>query len=729
MPRRLSDREIVRALGPVGPAFFGGFSSLRDVQREAIPPILEGRDVLVASATASGKTEAILAPLLARILNRPGGPARARGIRVLLVAPTRALVNDLEARIAGPLDELGLPCGRQTSDHKDKHRRPFVLVTTPESFDSMLVRDGQVENGKVIGHLLADVAAVFIDEAHLFDGTCRGDQLSWLMGRLRRVRRLRGESGPDGRAGLQVCAGSATISDPEGLAGRLLGPSASAVKVPGTREVRVFEASTDAAWFRIDTSLDAPGLRRRLEIAPVEELAAAAEDRIWRALSGGSDQTLRKALVFSPTRRLVDILSAHLRGTLPRRRAISVRAHHGSLERAIREEAEAEFASARDAVLVATTTLEVGVDIGDVDLVVLIGAPPGTRSLLQRIGRAGRRIGHTRVLALPRTTAERAGLASMLIAARDGRLEPEGYARRWSVFVQQAASFVAQAGPRGRRRSDLVELSRDVWPESDTATAEAIVAQLIDDDWLIEDRGRLRHGDDWADRFDDGPGMHGNFESAGAGVPVVDARTGVVIANVAGPPTERKGLSLGGQRWDVEEARGELLLKPSGAGPAERGFQYGARPAPTRCEYAVHVRRGLGLDERDAPLVDLPCGLAWFYFGGVEHEVVLRELLTLKPFDGLGGLAVRVDSGDAVSPTRLDLSEDKLREAVDARFAELEHVLDVGPYQSLLPEACRRNVVAGLMDVPAFRRWLRSRRVWRMTADDSRYEHVRALGA
>ena len=116
----------------------------------------------------------------------------------------------------------------------------------------------------------------------------------------------------------------------------------------------------------------------------------------------------------------------------------------------------------RDAVLVATTTLEVGVEIGDFDLVVLIGAPPGTRSLLQRIGRAGRRIGSTRVLALPRTAVEQAALASMLIAARDGRLEPEGYARRWSVFVQQAASFVAQGRPRGRKRSHLVELSTNV---------------------------------------------------------------------------------------------------------------------------------------------------------------------------------------------------------------------------------------------------------------------------
>ena len=725
--RLVSDRELVRALGPVGDAFFGSFRTLRDVQRAAIPRILEGRDVLLASATASGKTEAVLAPLVARTWDRVS--THGSGIRMLLVAPTRALVNDLAARLDGPLGRLGLTCGRQTSDHRDKHRRPFVLITTPESFDSMLVRDGRVEGGRITDHLLATVSVVFVDEAHLFDSTARGDQLSWLMGRLRRVRRLTDESGTDDRAGLQVCAGSATISDPQGLARRLLGPSAVAVEVPGTRELEVFGPSGAAAWFPVEPSLDAVGLRDRLELAPAEKFAEAAERRIWQALSGAGDTRLRKALVFAPTRRLVDTLSTELAAMLPRRRAIRVLAHHGSLERAVRERAEGEFAAAGDAVLVATTTLEVGVDIGDVDFVALVGAPPGTRSLLQRIGRAGRRIGCTRVLALPRTAVEQAALASMLIAARDGRLEPEGYARRWSVFVQQAASFVAQGRPRGRKRSHVVELAQDVWPDDEPASVDAIVEHLLDEDRLIEDRGRLWLGEPWADLFDaGGRGMHANFGSPGAGVPAVDASTGEVIAYVAGPPSERKGLALGGQSWDMETVSGEILLRPRGARSAREGFRYVARRAPVRREYAVHVRRGLGMEEEDAPLVDLSSGLTWFHFGGAEYEIALCELVQgLRPIGALAGLAVRVDSGGALSSTRLDVSESRLRQVVDDRFADLERVLAVGPYQHALPEARRRSVVAALMDVPVFRRWLQCRRVWRMTSDDSRCEHVRAI--
>ena len=726
MSGQVSDRDLVRALGPVGGAFFGSFRTLRDVQRAAIPRILAGRDVLVASATASGKTEAVLAPLVARTLSRL--PAPGSSIRMLLIAPTRALVNDLAARLDGPLGRLGLACGRQTSDHKAKYGRPFVLITTPESFDSMLVRDGRVEGGRVTDHLLAGLAAVFVDEAHLFDGTARGDQLSWLMGRLRRVRRLNDESETDGMAGLQVCAGSATISDPEGLACRLLGPSAIAVRVPGTREVEVFAPSDASAWLPVEASMDPVGLRDRLELAPPENFAQAAERRIWRALSGVGDVRLRKALVFAPTRSLVDTLSAELAAMLPRHRAIRVLAHHGSLEPAVREDAEGEFTAARDAVLVATTTLEVGVDIGDVDLVALIGAPPGTRSLLQRIGRAGRRIGGTRVLALPRTAAEQAALASMLIAARDGRLEPEGYARRWSVFVQQAASFVAQGRPVGRKRCHLVELARDVWPEEESATADAIVEHLLDEERLVENRGRLWLGEAWADLFDaGGRGMHANLDSTGVGVPAIDASTGEVIAYVAGPPAEREGLALGGQRWDMEMVSGEILLTSRGAGIVREGFRYAARRAPVRREYAVHVRRGLGMGEQDAPLVELPCGLTWFHFGGAAYEVALCKLLQLRPMGSLAGLAVGVDSGGALSSTRLDVSESRLHQVVDDRFADLERVLAVGPYQHALPDACRRNVVTALMDVPAFRRWLRSRRVWRMTSDDPRCEHMRAI--
>ena len=717
------DRGIIKSLGTVGNAFFGSFQVLREVQRRTIPAIRSGTDVLVASATASGKTEAIVAPLIRRTLEQsPRTPPR---VRMLLIAPTRALVNDLAARIEPPLTRLGLTCGRQTGDHRDKTKEPFVLITTPESFDSMLVRDGRLESGTVTDHLLSRVSAVFIDEVHLFDGTARGDQLSWLLGRLRRLRWLNRNRGASSEKLFQVCAGSATVSEPEELAGRLLGPDAVAVQVPGLREIDVFGTSSDPDWFPLCAAMTTAGLRDHLEIVPSRGLLQQAERRIWQALSSRDTDRMRKALVFVPSRRMSDELSTHLNSALPLRRDLRVLPHHGSLARGIREHSERTFSSTRDAVIVGTTTLEVGIDIGDVDMVVLVGSPPGTRSLLQRIGRAGRRIGRTRVLALPRTEIERAALASMLLSARDGTLEPERYSRRWSVFVQQSASFVAQGSLRGRRRSDLLHLAQDVWPEWRSGTPDKIVGELVDAEYLVEKRGRLFLGDPWADSFDaGGMGMHANFGPSRGGTPVVDADTGEVIAHVAGRPSGDREIALGGQRWDLQSVDGELLLKPKGAGPARGSFDYPARRGPTGFEYAVHVRRGTGLGNQDAPLVNSPRGWIWFHFGGSAYQILLCHLLPeLDPAAGLAGLALKGVPGEG-ELTRLAADRDGLRLGVEERFEELERLLAVGPYQRYLPEHCRQQVVTALFDLTSFQNWLMTRRVREIAPDDPCSQHI-----
>lgn len=715
------DQNIVKSLGVVGDAFYGGFENLSDVQRQAIPQILSGKNVLVASATASGKTEAIVAPLIARTRQRvsPRPPA----IRVLIVAPTRALVNDLSARIEAPLANAGITSGRQTGDHRDKGRSPFVLVTTPESLDSMLARDTRLERGVIVDHLLAGVTAIFIDEAHLLDGTHRGDQLCWLLGRLRRLQRLRLSSG----SGLHLCAGSATVSDPAGLATRLLGTDAVIVQVPGTREIEVFGGRHPDPWFALHPSVDMAAVRTMLEIIPPADLNRSAAERIWQALSTERD-LIRKILVFVPSRSLSDELSTYFAKVLSRRRQMAILAHHGSLSRNFRERAEREFGTSRDAVLVATTTLEVGIDIGDVDLVALVGAPSGTRSLLQRIGRAGRRIGCTRVLGFPRTEIERAALASMLISARDGLLEKEGHGRRWSVFVQQVASFVAQNRPHLRRRSDLLDLARDVCGEDSIGTANAIIEALVREEYLVEGRQRrLGLSGSWADSFDDeGRGMHTNF-STGLGIPVINASTGDVVAHVSQRPGGDKGLALGGQSWDLQEAtHDELLLKPRDSATVKGGFRYAARSGPVEKEYATHVQRGWELRGHDAPLLHISKKLTcWFHFGGTAYQTLLCDLIpNLRPIHRLSGLAVASPTG--LSLDNLAIDDTVLRQAVENRFEDFERVLSVGRYQNYLPDQCRRAVVVDLFDVSAFYHWLHTRHLWTMKSSDNRWSQMTA---
>ena len=721
----MTDADIVASLSGAGRAFFGGFRRLRTVQREAATPIHAGRDTLVTSATASGKTEAILAPLVARLLSQD--ISRTGVVRLLVVAPTRALVNDLAARTEGPLARLGLSCGRQTSDQRQKGQRPFTLITTPESFDSMLVRDGCSAGGQFAGHLLAGVRAVFIDEAHLFEDTARGDQVCWLLGRLRRLRAFsaEAEAGDDGQ--LQVCAASATVADADALARRLLSREAVAVRVVGTREVDIFGPTGSEGWKPLRISDETATLNAILEMTPAEALHRNIERRLWQALSTRETGTMRKVLVFVPTRNLCDILSAHLSATLPHRRDIRVLAHHGSLDRSRREHAERTFATARDAVLVATTTLEVGVDIGDVDLVALVGAPPGTRSLLQRIGRAGRRIGRTRLLALPRTELERAAFASMLVSTRDGTLEPTHYAHRWSVFVQQAASFVAQNGKAGRRRTDLLELAKDVRPESPSRTAKDILDGLVQQGYLEVLRDRLFLGEPWTDVFDQGSGgMHANLDSSGSGIPVVDAGTGEVIATVAQRPQGDKGLALGGQVWDARYVDGEVLLTPRQPGLPRAGFRYATRSAPTGAEFAVHVQRGLGFQDADAPVVLLDENPVWLHFGGSAYETALLSLLpSLRPRAGLAGIAA---SGQTTVDQlcRTAAHENELISAVEAITESFQATLSPGPYHHLLPEPYRTSVTMNLFDVQRFKTWLASRRVWELTPTDGRTDVVRA---
>ena len=292
------------------------------------------------------------------------------------------------------------------------------------------------------------------------------------------------------------------------------------------------------------------------------------------------------------------------------------------------------------------------------------------------------------------------------------------------MFVQQTASFVAQGRPRGRRRSDLLELARDVWPEESAGAADAIVENLLNTECLVEHHGRLALGESWADAFDEGGrGVHANLDSSGGGIPVVDASTGETVAHVAQRLAEGRDLALGGQRWDVQEGGGgEILLKPKGAGDAREGFRYAARSAPTGLEHAVHVRRGLGLSESDAPVLDSSDGPIWLHFGGSGFQTLLCALMPgLRQTAGLAGLAVAGDRIDGTLPGELASRESALHQAVESHCAALEPGLSVGPFQRYLPEECRRRVVEELIDVPAFRRWLRTRHVWEMTRDDPRW--------
>jgi len=308
-----------------------GWTSLRSTQLEAIAPVLAGENVLLLAPTAGGKTEAGLFPVLSRMLDESW-----QGLSVLYVCPLRALLNNLEPRIQRYAAMVGRRVDLWHGDVVDSKRRrvlrepPDILLTTPESLEAMLIStrlDHRV--------LFAGLRSVLVDELHAFGGDDRG----WhLLAILERLERLCGR--PLQRIGL-----SATIGNPEellqwlgrGRAGRVVGPARAAVEGDVTVD---FVGSLDNA--------------------------ATVLTRLHRG---------ERRLVFCDSRARVEALATGLRQA-----GVRTFVSHSSLSLDERRRAEAAFAAEPDCVIVATGTLELGLDVGDLDRVVQIDAPPSVSS-------------------------------------------------------------------------------------------------------------------------------------------------------------------------------------------------------------------------------------------------------------------------------------------------------------------------------------------------------------
>jgi ATP-dependent Lhr-like helicase len=709
----MSDRDLIALVGPVGQAFFGRFDHLRDVQRATIQPVLQGHDVLVSSATASGKTEAIMVPLVARI--QQSTVAGIIGTRILVISPTRALVNDLHSRLVQPLETIGWSCGRQTSDHRDKYKHPSVLITTPESLDSMLVRDGQWVNSRLSDHLLAQVCAVFLDEVHLYAASARGDQVSMLLVRLRRLAAAMVTRERRVDNGLQVVAASATVERPEVLGRRFLGSDWLHVAVAGSREMAMLASPPSGEWIPFSPDEGIASILSRLAILDEDHLEDGIADAIWRSIAAGRESGCRKVLVFVPSRRLCDSLGRILKEKLRAKRSIFVTSHHGSLDRQRREAAEHDFASHRDAVLVATTTLEIGVDIGDVDAVCLVGPPPSTNSLLQRIGRSGRREGIAKVVTIVRNTIEARAMASMLEAGFRGIMDESAREMPlWSVYAQQCLSYAAQLRLPGMTREHLLTFAKNALDgENSEVLADSVIDSLIKHNLLTESFGRLRLGDAGVERLDEGGGaLHHNIGDTGKGTPVVNAMTGEIVAHVGQSPASSGIIDLAGQKWSYILAGDEILLRSSSsAGPAAT-FQYATRAAPMERIFAAHVQRGLGLDARSAPLRRVDESFLWYHFGGTAYERLLRSFHPgLKEASGLRGLAL-VSSAALLDMDWSFVDDKAVEEAAQDNLESMASLLSLGPFYEFLPNAAQRHDVLSIVRPDAFCGWLKDRRVW-----------------
>ncbi len=396
-----------------------GIRELTEIQKLAMPKVLEGKDLVFISPTGSGKTEAAILPVLSRL-------SSPEGIQVLYITPLRALNRDLLRRLRWWFEEMGYTVGVRHGDTSSYERQkqlrnpPTLLITTPETLQAVLAAPKMREH-------LRRVRYVIVDEIHELIGEKRGYQLAVALERLRNL------------SSFQFIGLSATVGAPD-LLKEYFGAE---VVEAGRGEMRI----------------------------TVELLSH--EDRLKRIRELARK---KKILVFTNTRDTAEVLSFSL----------GVPVHHGSLSKEVRTEHEKMFREGKG-VLVATSSLELGIDIGDIDLVIQYGSPRQVVRLVQRVGRSRHGRGVPEGLVLPLDQLEALETDAICQLWEEGYLEkPAIEENPLDVLAHQVAGMVLE-GYRDLR--DIYSTVRRAYPFRTLDWAEFLwVVDFMDSIGLLRRR-------------------------------------------------------------------------------------------------------------------------------------------------------------------------------------------------------------------------------------------------
>jgi ATP-dependent Lhr-like helicase len=424
-----------------------GWRELRPFQEAVIPSVLDGKHLIVLAPTAGGKTEAAFFPILSRMLSDGWG-----GLSVLYICPIKALLNNLDVRLQKYCTLVGRRSALWHGDVKQTPRRrilrepPDCLLTTPESLEVMLVSPN-IDARSLFQHL----QVVIVDEIHAFAGDDRG----WhLLSVLERITRLAGRE-------LQRIGLSATVGNPRDLLDWLTG------SCQGERDVFLPPAHASTA---ADVTLDYVGSLQN---------AAVVISRLHRG---------EKRLVFVDSRARAEQLASELRQL-----DVTTFVTHSSLSQDQRHQAEEAFASRSDCAIVATSVLELGIDVGDLDRVIQIDSPPTVSSFLQRMGRTGRRSGSDRnclfLATKDETLVQAAGLIDLW---SEGFVEPvEPPPEPYHILAQQLMAIALQE--RGIARCDWFAWIRGVpaFAAMPSARIDEIVNWMLQEQILWDEQGVL----------------------------------------------------------------------------------------------------------------------------------------------------------------------------------------------------------------------------------------------
>jgi len=674
-----------------------GFRELRPVQEQAIDAILNGKNVVVLAPTAGGKTEAAFFPLLSAMDSEDWRP-----ISVIYLSPIRALLNNQEDRIGRYAGTIGRRVFKWHGDTSQSARKRFlqeptdILLITPESLEA-----GFISARVPTRELFAGLRAVIIDEIHAFANDDRGAHLSALMERLTRF------CGRD----VQRIGLSATVGNPGEILRWVQGSS--------KREAQI---------------VDPGGARRAPDLALdfVGSIENAAH--VVQALHPG-----KKRLAFVDSRRQAELLGNLLGGL-----GVLTYVSHGSLAMSERRDAERAFQEGSDCVIVATSALELGIDVGDLDHVLQLDAPPSVASFLQRMGRTGRRGGAANCTFLATKDTGVLQAAAIIQLFREGFVEPVRPSRNaFHILAHQIMGLAVQHGgiPRG-----------DLWGWLEGAAAFAgttaderarVLDHMLTTGILADQEGKLWLGPEGEKRYGranfrelyavfDTPRLI-TVRSGPEDVGTVDAQFLTAIDSEA----ERGAFMLAGRAWQiitVEWERGICIVKPASSGKAPR-WSGGPRflgyalcqamrrvlvgdvedPAwSRRARETIKTLRAehAFLHDEAAPILEASDHLEWWTFAGGGANLLLARMLEAelgeKVTSGNTSIRFKEKAGESVVAVRQVIAKIAERQgptAEDAaRFAVGASKGRLSKFDRCLPEdLLGRLIVEGVLDVEAAR--------------------------
>jgi len=605
-----------------------GFSELRPVQELTIPAVLDGKNCIVLAPTAGGKTEAAFFPVISRV-----DAEDLRPVSVIYTSPIRALLNNQEERVARYAATIGRRVFKWHGDVGPMQRRRFlddpadILMTTPESLEAMLMSTRVPAR-----RLFEGLEVVIVDEVHAFADDDRGAHLSALLERLSRY------CGRD----VQRIGLSATVGNPDEILAWLRGRS--------RREGVVISPPRPSSNPQL--SIDYVG--------SVENAAIVAE-QMHRG---------RKRLIFVDSRRGVEEFGEKLAA-----HGVATFLAHGSLSVTARRDAERAFAEGSDCAIVATSALELGIDVGDLDHVLQIDCPATVASFLQRMGRTGRRAG-----TVPNYTFLATKESAVLQAAALLRLQRRGFVE--SVHPSRRASHMLAHQLLALSVQEQGVPVSDWWGWLEGATPflaltdaerQSVVDHMLAEQILISTDGRFSLGTR-------GEKLYGRRHFAELyavfSVPRVimvcagNQELGMVDASFlqgAEPGSRNSTFVLGGRAWqltNVDWGKGRCSVKPAegGAkaarwfgGPAALGYELcqsmrevlaGDDIDATWSKRAVEViarlreEHGFLRDGELAPMVSESDEITWWTFAGARANQLLARVIEAE----LGGRCVVRDT-------------------------------------------------------------------------------------